>query len=134
MLRPIFSVWCLASFTTRDWRSFSLHRPGEKITDLFIGIDVRKEVVETHFEYAGEIQLLKVAHMHQTAFNLGDLTAINVPTRELQPHRQVGLAPIEAVSPSHNFRANEVLVLHAAACGISNTGSGFGRCARLGAR
>ena len=114
LLSTIFSVRCFASFTPRDWLSLSLHRSGEKITDLFIGIDVRKEVAEAHFEYADEIQLLKVAHMHQTAFDLGNLTAINVPTCELQPHRQVGLAPTEAVSPSHNFRANEVLVLHAA--------------------
>ena len=113
-LWTIFSVRCLSSFPARDWLSFSLHRSGEKITDPFIGIDVRKKVAEAHFEYADEIQLLKVAHMHQTAFDLGDLAAINVPTGELQPHRQVGLAPTEAVSPSHNFRANEVLVLHAA--------------------
>ena len=129
----LFFYELFLSFPARNGLPPPLHRSGKEITELFVRINRWEEIVERHFEYAGEKHLLKVAQMHQAAFDLGDLAAINVPTGKLQLHRQVGLAPTEAVSPSHNFRANEVLILHAAACGISNTGSGFRRCARLGA-
>ena len=124
----------LRPLAPRNRCPLSFHRSGQKVIDLFQWIDAWKKVVEAHLEYAHEIQLLKIADVNQAAFDLRELATINIPTGKLQPHRQIGLTPTEAVSPSPDFRSNEILIQHAAARGISSIGRGFGICARLGAK
>lgn len=124
----------LAFLAARHWLPFSLHRSGKKVTDLFTRIDVRKKFVETHLENANEKHLLKVAHMHEAAFDLGNLAAVDVPTGKLQLHREVSLAPTESIPPFHDFDADDILKqLHAAERGMRNSDEVSGRCARLGA-
>lgn len=112
----------------------SFQLPCQKVVDLLVWIDARQEVIEAHFENAHKVELLEIADVDETAFDLRELAAVNIPTGKLQPHRKIGLTPIEPVPPFPDFRSNEVFILHAAARGMRNIGGGFSICARSSAK